>query len=306
MKVLITGANCFIGKRLLMKLSMAGVESVSVIRHKSPLKEELDNLMNTSVLECSMEEYSTLDKHVLGIDAAVLLAWNGTRGSLRMDSSLQKANYEYNMKAIQSLIHAGCKTIITAGSQAEYGFYEGLISEDYECHPNTEYGKYKLKLYEDARATCEMCGVKLIEPRYFSLYGPNDYKDTLIMSLIRKMLKSEPCDLTECIQKWDYLYIDDAVDALYRLIVNDCEGGVYNVGSGDTRDLKEYVLEVKRILRSDSVLNFGAIPYPETGMVSICPDVCKLMDSISWKPQVTFEDGIRKIACSEMGGRNYE
>lgn len=295
MKILVTGANCFIGEKLILKMSMSGEKTVSVIRPNSSKKEKLEEISNNTVLEASMKDYYTLGDRVNDVDVAVLLAWDGTRGSKRMDLNLQRMNYEYNMEAIQSLIHAGCRTIVTAGSQAEYGQCQGIITEETECHPNTEYGKYKLKLYEDAKEICKIHGVTLIEPRYFSLYGPNDYKETLIMSLIRKMLKSETCELTECIQKWDYLYIDDAVEALYGLIVNECGGGVYNVGSGDTRVLCDYVMEIKTLLNSDSKLDFGAIPYPETGMVSICPDVSKLKTSISWQPKVTFAEGVSKV-----------
>lgn len=58
----------------------------------------------------------------------------------------------------------------------------------------------------------------LLEPRFFSLYGPNDYEGTMIISVLKKMLKDLSCDLTECIQIWDFLYIDDAIDALVILI----------------------------------------------------------------------------------------
>ena len=40
--------------------------------------------------------------------------------------------------------------------------------------------------------------------------------------------------------------------------------------------------------KSSSVLNYGAIPYPSTGMVNVNPDIEKLK-SIGWKPEVTFE-----------------
>ncbi len=37
---------------------------------------------------------------------------------------------------------------------------------------------------------------------------------------------------------WDFLYIDDAIEALYRLCTQECPNGVYNFGSGDVRQLR--------------------------------------------------------------------
>lgn len=57
-----------------------------------------------------------------------------------------------------------------------------------------------------------------MEPRFFSLYGPYDFEGTLVMSTLKKLMGNEPCDLTKCIQQWDFLYIDDAIEAL-RLFI---------------------------------------------------------------------------------------
>ena len=98
---------------------------------------------------------------------------------------------------------------------------------------------------------------------------------------------------------WDFLYIDDAIEALYRLCTQECPNGVYNFGSGDVRQLKDYVLEMAQITHTESELRFGVIPYPKTGMVSQLkltePDVSKLEKELGWHGSRTFADGIRII-----------
>ena len=111
-----------------------------------------------------------------------------------------------------------------------------------------------------------------------------------IMNLIDKMKKDVSCDLTQCIQMWDFLYLDDAVKAIINLCEQECTSGAYNLGSGDVRKLKAYVEEVKKILHSSSQINYGAVPYPETGMVSIVPSINKIKKEISWEPRVSFEE----------------
>ena len=71
--------------------------------------------------------------------------------------------------------------------------------------------------------------------------------------------------LTQSVQMWDYLFIDDACDALIKLIDSGASGA-FNFASGDCRQLKDYVLEMRQVLHSRSELRFGAVPYPPTGM----------------------------------------
>lgn len=119
-----------------------------------------------------------------------------------------------------------------------------------------------------------------------------DRNDPISVPIYRGLTPSAM--LTECVQMWDYLYIDDAVAGLTKLLTENHPGGIYNLGSGDCRPLRDYVEEMYRITGSHSALQYGAIPYPDTGAVNIHPDVSK-MRSIGWTPSVSFEQGLRMI-----------
>ena len=91
-----------------------------------------------------MEDYGTLSERIKGkVDAAVLLAWNGIRGQARMDAAIQQQNETCYAQLLPELEKLGCHTIMTAGSQAEYGpwYSEQAQSEEAPTCPNTEYGK---------------------------------------------------------------------------------------------------------------------------------------------------------------------
>lgn len=298
MRILITGATSMIGSALLERFVLAGHQVVAIAR---PDSSRMSVLLNKgSLVEtvyCNMEDYASISKLVKGkVDAAALMAWNGTRGKDRMNDIIQRYNEIGNTRLLTELEKLGCHTIMTAGSQAEYGPWKGEIAqtEDTLPAPNTEYGKSKLRFYHTALDFCSKRGIRLIEPRIFSIYGPDDNENTLIMSLLRAMLKNEPCMLTKCVQMWDYLYIDDAVAGLAKLLMENHPGGIYNLGSGDCRPLRDYVEEMYRVTGSHSTLQYGAIPYPDTGAVNIHPDVSK-MRSIGWAPSVSFAQGLRMI-----------
>lgn len=289
MKLLITGATSFIGRSFCQKALSDGHEVLAVMRPNSTRPEP----KGTEVLSLSMEDYNRLGEMAGPCDCFIHLAWDGTRGSARMDTALQQKNVTCSLDAVRSMLQAGCKRIVTAGSQAEYGPHADCITEETECRPNTEYGKWKLDFYHRVSALCEEHAAICMEPRFFSLYGPGDHPHTMVISTLQKMLANEPCPLTEGIQMWDYLHVEDACDALLKLCADpEIPGGVYNFGSGDVRLLRDYILEMARITASRSDLQFGAVPYPVTGMVSLWPEVSKLKSIAHWSPRISFSQGV--------------
>lgn len=302
-RILVTGATSMIGTALIKKLIENGDKIVAVVRENCTKLSKLPNSQLIEVIACNMDEYWKLTDKIEGtIDVAFATAWNGTRGSSRNDHVLQGENLKYNKDLLHAVIDLGCKVFITSGSQAEYGVWNESckLSEDVVPNPNTEYGKHKLAFYEYAEKYCCECGCRLVEPRFFSLYGPYDFDGTLVMSMLKKLMNNETCDLTKCIQQWDFLYIDDAVDALKLLIdISECSG-IYNFGSGYSAPLRKFVEIMAEITQSSSMLNYGAIPYPKTGIVKVNPNVQKLL-SIGWQPKVSFEMGIKEIIKNMNG-----
>lgn len=298
MKIVVTGATSFIGKAFVDVALEKGWEIVAVVRRNSPKAKAFEGVDNVSVAELNMDEYGKIAEAAGSFDCLAHFAWDGTRGAQRMDKELQQKNYENSVALIKAAIDSGCKRILTAGSQAEYGPQNGVITEQTECKPNTEYGVYKYKLFTTAGELCEKAGVSYKEPRFFSLYGPGDFEKTLIMSMIDNMRNNRRCELTECVQMWDFLYVKDAVRAVAALCELDCEDGAYNLGSGDVRELKAYVEELYSLLNSSSELVYGAVPYPETGMVSITPSVRKTQTLLNWKAEYSFADGIGEIIAA--------
>lgn len=289
MKAVITGANSFIGKRLSSALYHSGWDIVQVARRPFPCEKGMKQIY------LPMEEYYRLGEQTGGCDCFFHLAWSGTRGEMRMDCVRQQGNFRHSVAGVHSMLQAGCGRVITAGSQAEYGPCKGIITEHTPCAPNTEYGKAKLAFYQQVVKLCEKKGVDYKEPRFFSLYGPDDFDGTMIISILKNMLENQPCRLTLGVQMWDFLFVDDAINALVQLGEKKCANGVYNFGSGDVRQLKDYVLEMAEITKTKSQLLFGAVPYPATGMVSLWPNITKMKEELKWLPKVSFEEGIREV-----------
>ena len=283
MKITIAGANCFIGKRFLALAEKNENIEITAVARKGALHKEIlkKNSKIVRILECDMKDYHKLGSLTGEGECFIDLSWSGTRGMDRQNSELQKENYKYNVAAMQSMAENGYKVLVSAGSLAEYGVCASVITEDTLLNPNTEYGKYKVQLFYETEEMSKRYNIRFIEPRYFSLYGPGDYEKTLIMSCIEKMLKDEKCELNDCTQLWDYLYVDDAVEALYRLCVNPKANGAYNFATGEHRMIKDYVMEIHNALRSKSEIVFGSPKSDFKGqIINLAPSVEKLKREI--------------------------
>ena len=300
-KVVVTGATSFIGKYLVKALLDKDYVVYVVVRDISKLDIVHSNL---HIVICDFKDFNTLaDKIIAPVDIFYHLAWDGTRGLERNNAKKQQMNVVATMEAMKACIKLNCQTFIGIGSQAEYGCYEGSITENCPTKPETEYGKAKLEVYERGCKLFPQYNVKFIWARVFSIYGVGDYEGSLIMSVIKKMLSDEMVKLTTCNQNWDYLHVYDATRALIALI--SAPAGVYNIANGESHALYEFVLKIKGKLNSDSELVFGAIPYNTTGVVSLKPNVDKLKNATGWKPIVDFEMGIGEI-IKEQGQEKWQ
>lgn len=299
----ITGANSFIGRTMVRLLaSNNGNEVVAVVRRGKKTEELFSQYKNVNVVECDLEDYGLLGTLAGSGDVFINYAWNGTRGETRMDYELQKNNYNSSVAAARSMIDNGYTVLVSAGSQAEYGQIDGEITEETTPEPNTAYGKYKLQTFDVLSDIANNSKISFYEPRYFSLYGPGDYDKTLIMSCIRKMMHNDDVILNPCTQLWDYLYVDDACYALIGLIENKAPSGAYNFASGCSKPLREYVLEIKQSLGSNSRIQFDDPDGYKGLIINLQPKIDKLLNAATgWKPQTSFDEGIKAI-LKEISG----
>lgn len=296
MNVIVTGATSFIGRHLCLELVKQNHRVYAIVRNKKRLSFDSYYSSNLVYVDLDLENYKKVGQYLSKerIDAVFHLAWAGVRSTQRDDVILQENNLKYSLQFLEEVAGLGCKIFFTAGSQAEYGNHEVVIYENTECKPISEYGKNKVEFYLKAKELCDKKNIRIVEPRFFSLYGEDDTEATMYVSIMKKMLKNEDCELTECSQLWDFLYVDDAVKALILLLENEDAKGVFNFASGNNRPLKEFVLEMYRITNSKSVLRWGMIPYASVGKLSLQPNIDKLKKVTGWAPSISFEEGVRR------------
>lgn len=301
MKIVITGATGFIATEFTRLAVECGNEVYAICRNLDKARERFHDDESLHLIRMDMDEYVDIDKYVTSADIFIHFAWDGTKVSERDNENLHTKNIQYTMDAMAVAKRIGCRLFVDTGSQAEYGVVLSKISEETICKPFSEYGKAKLAVYESGREYCKEIGIKYLHLRIFSVFGENDHPHTLVMSGLQKMMNNEPLSLSDCTQNWNFLYIRDAVQQIYRLTISIfsddsfiCD--VYNIASNDTRELRDFVYEMKEITASESILNFGDIK--SLHVVSLDPDISKTNNRINFISNYQFNTAINKILKS--------
>lgn len=298
MKYIITGATSFIGSELCKYLLDNHHEVVAVCREGSSEIANLPKEDGLSIVYASMIEYRTLPDKITDANVFVNLAWAATGHEGRDQVEAQWKNVEHSIDALIAARLIGCKLFVEAGSQAEYGLTDEVQTPESETNPFSEYGKAKLAMKDMAFAYCRMTGMKYLHLRIFSTYGEKDKNWTLVSTCIDKMLKNEPIELSPCTQNWNFVYVKDAAKQIallskYAIEKVDYDQDIFHIASEDTRILRDFVLEMKQLTGSTSILHFGAV-NPER-LVSLQPDLAKTKSTIDFVSDYTFADGIKRI-----------
>lgn len=296
---IITGATSMIGISLCQYISSLNGNMVyAVCREGSTGLNKLPANDQIKVIFSDLKNISNIANKFGHADVFINLAWTNTDHEGRNDAILQGINVDYAKEAIRIAALNGCKLFVEAGSQAEYGFIQDMITEETPCNPELEYGKAKLRVLNEGSVLCDSLGLKYLHLRIFSTFGENDRPWTLIMSAIDKMLKNQNLELSSCTQSWNYLYVTDCVKQIVLLceyLINkpNFKSGVYHIASKDTRPLKDFINEMKSVLNSSSTMQYGSvIPSKQ---VSLNPSVAKTENAIGFITEVSFAEAIKII-----------
>ena len=292
-KAVITGPTGAVGMALIQCLSDNGIDVVAVVRPGSARADRIKESEHVSVVYCDLKELDRLPSLIEGgADVFYHFAWDGTFGDSRNNMYLQNNNVKYALDAVDAAYELGCKTFIGAGSQAEYGRYEGDLNASVPAFPENGYGIAKLCAGQMTRIACQQKGIRHIWTRILSIYGPYDGDKTMVSSTIIKLMNSEKPSCTKGEQMWDYLYSKDAARAFMMLADGGVDGRVYCLGGGIARPLKDYINLIRDAVGNDVEIGFGDIPYSDKQVMHLCADIKELTKDTGFTPIYTFEQGI--------------
>lgn len=296
-KVLITGADGFLGKNVAANLLKRDVEVYAVV-HPGNKVDFFDGEGSGSLHIYRIDLNDILD-YIMDfpsdIDVMYHFAWNGVRRELRNDVSVQMGNIGISLACLKFAAEIGVKKVIFPGSTNEYLYYGKPIGQDAVPSPSDTYGAVKVALRYLCQDIAEKNQMEFVYTIIAGTYAADRKGDNVIYYTIEKLLRREKPSLTKLEQLWDYVYIDDVVDALIAVGERGRGGGVYAIGHGDNWPLENYIRIIHQKIDPALPIGIGEVPYAGTRLPCSCINLTSLTADTGFIPKVDFETGITKV-----------
>ncbi|MBR1783332.1 MAG: NAD(P)-dependent oxidoreductase [Bacteroidales bacterium] len=222
------------------------------------------------------------------------------------DISLMDGMIQNNLRILMNLYQrfqncAGkMKLVIQFGSLEEYGpNFIPYKETDREC-PLSPYALAKQLTTNTAVMLYRNYGFPVCVVRPSNLFGRYQNSSKFIPYIAKTLLSGEDLNVTPCGQKRDFLYIDDFVDFIGKILENPhrVQGEIINVGSGRSESLQDIIEFLRIKTSSSSRVNYGTIPYRENEAMQLIGDVSKLREIIGSKEQPDFYKRLEEyITC---------
>lgn len=287
-RILLTGVTGFLGSHLAKEFLATGNQVVALKRKASSLVR----------LKSVIHEIDFFDVEELNFDRMFVDCG-------KIDAIIHTATcYGRNNESVTEIFAANTEfplRLLDAGSRA---------GVDVFFNTDTILDKY-LNLYALSKNHLLQWGmffsihekIRFANIRLEHFYGPDDDPTKFSSYIINNCLgNAQELRLTKGEQRRDFIYIDDVVSAYMVLLEKmDCLSGPFeefDVGSGCSVPIKEFVKSVHRITNSKTYLNFGALPYREGEVMHSEADITKLA-GLGWKCRYDLETGLKKVIEQE-------
>lgn len=288
-RVVILGANGYIGRNLSTSLRGLGAEVVCVGR-QAPADLILD-----------LADVESLPKSLLEKSTVVHLATSIVPGSLghgefmavqrELDAFARLLEYldKVNARRIVFLSSGGC---VYGPASVE------LISEDHPTQPVNSYGYLKLACESLIHIYAHQCNLDSVILRPSNCYGPGQpvrHGQGVLASFVERINLGKPIILFgDGSVERDYLHVDDLVSAIIIACKHDrLTQKIFNVGTGQTHSLR-WIIDTFKLIAPDRI-SIDYQPSRSFDVPRIGLDSTAFQVATGWKPCVQLDNGIKQL-----------
>lgn len=272
MKVLVTGANGYLGQGIVQQLCNDGIDVIAAGYSTNCVDARAEH-MDCDIFSISNPYEYFGQPHVL-----LHLAWkNGfVHNAL---SHIEELPDHYMF--LKRMVDAGIKQVVVMGSMHEIGFFEGSIHEDTPANPMSLYGTAKNALRQAVQVLCKQANypVKFQWLRGYYIVGNSEYGSS-IFSKITAAEKAGKLEFpfTSGLNQWDFLDYAEFCHQVAATVEQDKVTGIINICSGRPEKLAD---RVERFIKDNHYkikLSYGKFPDRPYDSKAVWGDNSKIIE----------------------------
>ena len=244
MKILVTGANGFLGSNLVRSFINQSDEVIALVKSRNNiwrLKSVMDNI---EIQQCDITDTKELRKIIKNAspDGVVHTAIYGGYPNQENETQIYNTNLFGTTNIINESFANGVDWFINTGSSSEYGNKSQPMNENDLCEPVNSYGISKLASTLYAKSYARLNEAQIFTFRIFSAYGPYEDHNRLIPYLFTKLLSNEEPSLSSPNPVRDFIFIDDIISAYHMAIEKYRKispGEIFNLGTSTSHTVND-------------------------------------------------------------------
>ena len=252
MKILVTGANGYLGQGIVKHLLDHGHEVIATGRKLNLVDDRAEKKL------CDLFTIEDPFNYFGQPDVLLHLAW---RDGFVHYSDAHIDDLPKHYAFVKKFAESDVKMIAAMGSMHEIGFFEGSIKEDTPCNPTTPYGIAKNALRQLTEMFCKQKGKKFMWLRGYYIVGNSQYGSSIFSKITAAEAEGKtefPFTLGQ--NQFDFIDYEDFCEQVARAVGQDDVLGVINICSGHPEKLAE---RVERFIKENGYkikLKYGAFP----------------------------------------------
>lgn len=271
LKILVTGSSGFIGKHLIKRLSDYDItKDDEKYILKKRMKRDIDIIIHLGGKTPYSNKLSFLDF---------------------LDS-----NFKTTVEVLEFCVRNKVRKLIFVSSYIYGKPNKKKINEMHQIKPHSAYTMSKFlgeQICEFYSRTYDL-NITILRP--FNIFGSGQKRGFFISNLVNAAKTGKSIVVINKKSRRDFLYVDDFVDLIEKLINLNLKNQIFNVGYGKSYSFEEIIRKIENM--TGKKIKARYIDEPTTLMPDIVADISKIRKKTGWEPKISFDDGLRALLNS--------